>query len=324
MITRWAKVKLLLGALLASAMPVWAQPEAPAREPLAGSGIVHFAEVEFLRANTERWLRLPVGAEFVVGPGDVLRTSTRGRVRIRLGDVAEVLLLPDSEWRLQGFERAGTQAVMLHADVDGRMVQRSLAEIQDFQLRVGEVILDQAATHFLVEAQPEQPVFLMVAEGAARLRRSGVERIVSAGEGLRVRPEDVSEAIALDGPLRPATLVGLLDGCEGVVDAGPIDNSVNVRVGPGEGFIRLGPIPNGTTVPLLGISSSRARYLVPYLNGYGWVLARSIQTSCSSLSQASDVVYSVQSIVNVLSSELNDIRPFYGTPTEDSWFYIYE
>lgn len=293
---------------------------------------VIYDEVEVRRANTTEWLALAVGSESPFGVGDTLRTSPYGRVHLRFASDLETLVLPSSTLELLTFE--GDSEIRLHLRVEGRSIHitPSSDAFESYRLETAFYAVTSPPQHFAVqtgmsvpsnsaEAVPEAAI--SVAEGSAAVE-TGDETVidVDAGFGMRVREGDVtSTPTALDYPAHFAQLEGLLDGCSGLVMARG-EESLNVRVGPGLGYDEVGIAENNASVPLLGVTIGADRYRIPFLSGFGWILAIGVQTDCDNLPVYPYNTLEVNNgVIQAEARELELLQPFYGTPEEDYWFY---
>lgn len=106
---------------------------------------------------------------------------------------------------------------------------------------------------------------------------------VPPGFGLRAVEAKLSDVV-------PATtfaeLDAALDGCPGSFST-DADVRLNVRVGPGTSFNKVGTIAPEDIANLIGIDPSGKWYRIPFRDGYGWVLAEAmrvtIEDSCVAL-----------------------------------------
>lgn len=288
---------------------------------------VIYDEVEVRRADTAEWLALAVGSESPFGVGDTLRTSPYGRVHLRFASGLETLVLPASTLELLTFE--GDSEIRLHMRGDGRSIHVTPASdaFESYRLETATYAVTSPAQHFAVQtstsAEGVSEAAISVAEGSAAVETVDETVIdVEAGFGMRVREGDpTSTPTALIYPAHFAQLEGLLDGCPGLVMARG-EESLNVRVGPGLGYDEVGIAENNASVPLLGVTIGADRYRIPFLSGFGWILAIGVQTDCDNLPVYPYNTLEVNNgVIQAEARELELLQPFYGTPEEDYWFY---
>ncbi|MBN8618313.1 MAG: hypothetical protein J0L63_05375 [Anaerolineae bacterium] len=294
----------------------------------AASVEIVYEGVELRRAGTEAWLSLPVGAQAPLGEGDTLRTNSRGRALIRVDVRASSLLLSSSEYHVNTLRLDGDQRLVLEAELrDGRSVHRlELAQtVAMYRVILPRFSVEAAAGFFALDGDALGTNYVAVNGGDVSVTAGAEVIALAAGQGLRVG-ERAGQATALRSPMRFSLLDVQPDTCRGIVKATiPGEESVQVRVGPGEGYISLGLIPNDTSIPLLGLTADGYRYLTPFLSGYGWVVSNGvIPPNCDQLPVVEGSIQFVDSIVNVTPIELEYLLPFFGLPADDRWFYVSE
>ncbi|MEP6989171.1 MAG: hypothetical protein ABI970_26455, partial [Chloroflexota bacterium] len=114
--------------------------------------------------------------------------------------------------------------------------------------------------------------------------------------------------------------------CRGIANATlPGEESVAVRIGPGEDYLNLGNIPNGTRVAIVGKMDSGSRYLTPFLSSYGWVIANGINVdSCDTIPIVPAEAQIINGVINPEAFEMDLLTPFFGTPAQNVQFYSYQ
>lgn len=298
---------------------------------------VNYRGVEVRLANTDAWLPLRQGAQMPLRAGDAVRTSHTGRLVLDF-PFGQVLLLPNSEWQLSDLQRQADAryqvAMFLPA---GRLVYAPNAtspeQVAQFSLATPTLNLIQADDALvLLEYDPVNPstslLFIgnVVTFSAFGQTRQVGEAPTDANEtsvwGMQATAEILSETLSVPYPAFPAKLDAMLYGCLGVVQAQGRD-SLNVREGAGEGYEVIGVLENGTPVLLRGETPFRQRVRVPYGGGWGWILGSGVQNTCEDLPS---FPYSQrETLFGVLApspAELAILRPFYGTPQDNQWFYL--
>lgn len=299
-----------------------------AQQPYAAVIEVLYPGVEIKRASTDEWLTLSAGAQAPLGSGDRLRTNTDGRALISFSTAAQTLLLPKSEYAVVRFEQNSDNSYDLEARLlQGRSIQRllSVEALADYQLNTEHLSVVQPTDLFAAQAELGLASAVIVGEGSVRLTAPDADITLAAGEGVQANPLP-GEVIRLAVPYRFSFLSVTANVCLGVVQATlPNMESVFVRVGPGEDYRGLGQISNSEKIAILGMIENGRRYLTPYLSGFGWVIANGIITqNCTDLPVLPGAVETVNSVRNAQPLELEFLQPFFGSPEEDTWFYIYD
>ncbi len=303
------------------------QAFAQTQQPLAAVVEITYAGVELKRANTYNWLPLPFGAQAPFGEGDTLRTNKTGRAIITFDTAAQTLVLPLSEYQLQTFEETDQYFNLKLQLLSGRSVQQIInpALLHTYQLELEHMTLEMPTELFATQVQPAVASDVIVAQGNITLNKGQESIILEAGSGLRAA-ESLGEIVQITPPKGFPFLSVTRDTCQGFVKSTiPGETSVSVRLGPGEGYLNLGNIPNDTLVPIIGKADGGERLLTPYLSTYGWLIPSGIMLqSCDSLPLVPAEQQIIYGVVNPASFEMELLVPFFGTPTENSRFYSYE
>ncbi len=316
--TRWA---LLAVALLV--VGVFPAPALLAQDAYAAALRVLHVGVEVRRAQTDTWLPLRQDAQTTFGAGDQVRTNAAGRAWIAFEDSAVVLVMPHTVYELTAFAVSGQQIERLHARLAGRLIQRTAGTIADYRLETARAIVERPAALFIVQTQGDDILYLISARGESRVETQGQVITVAARQGLRA-VGTLDERRTMTEPLRLSDLSVPADACQGLVRASP-EPGVEIRTGPAEDYRSVGGLPNGLTIPLLGISEGGSRYLTPFNSGFGWVLITGIQRNCETLPAVPlDAVFPLGGVVNVQADEQPLLTPFFGLPADDKWFYTYD
>lgn len=320
-------MRFRLGVLVLLLTVLSVQALAKAQQPLAAVVEITYAGVELKRANTDVWLPLPVGAQAPFGVGDTLRTDKTGRALLSFDAAAETLLLPLSEYLLQTFEETDQQFMLRLQLLNGRSIQRinDATRISSYQLNMQHMTLEQPTELFTTQVQPDTASDVIVAQGNITLNKGQDSLRLEAGSGLRAA-ETFGEVVEIIPPQGFSYLSVTSDTCRGLIKATiPGETSVSVRLGPGEGYLLLGNIPNDTTVPIIGEADVGGRLLTPYLSTYGWLIPSGVMLqSCDNLPVVPAEKQIIYGVVNPTSFEMDLLVPFFGNPTENSRFYSYE
>lgn len=305
---------LLLGMLL----PVSAQTEAARLEVRAG-------RVEVLRADTVEWLRVSVGSVMPFGEGDRVRTGESSRVGLIFPDDGELLLLSAGEFALERYEHpAGVPAgdVIFRGRVSGIMVQRWTATHVDYHLTLddADTFLTSPA-HAAVWSLPESPDSVAVAAGTAEVQVGDKTLTVAGGEVAWL--EAPIQSVPLTGTLTSARAQAVLFGCPAIVQT--IGNTgVLVRRGIGQFNERLGLIPDGAPVAAMAINDAGYWIRIQYLSGFSWVVRDALAIDCPDLPRLPDQTppERLLSITAATQDEIALLRPFFGLPAENPFFYL--
>lgn len=324
MINAYPKTLLILLCLwlLMLAGPGQAQTPPP-KQDLAAVLTVSQAGVELRRADTETWIGLREESVMPLGPGDSLRTDLTGRayLNIRGGEI-EHLLLPNSQYDLLQLEQEEGGQIHYRASLRGRLSTRSPNDQLSFQLETPAnriaVKWMEARGDFFLQSKPDGLLYVVVAEGALSLNAEGRLYELPAYHGIRIN-DSVGQIVQIENPtINPARVEGTLDGCPGVVSSSGL--KLRVRAGPGDEFFFMGSLEDGSPLQLVGQSNGWYRF--QFLSDFGWLLAAAISTDCQELPILPFLgVENAPGIVQYQDWEVDLLRPFFGEPAEDVWFY---
>jgi hypothetical protein len=284
---------------------------------------VNFTGVEVRLANTQAWLPLSANAEAPLGPGDSIRTNGFGRAMLTFLDDGEVFVLPDTTLDVLTFDEGESGGLDVSLRLRGITIQqmRRDREITSFQIETSLLTVTSPAELFAVWAQDDQSAVVTVAEGQAEVSANDQVFPVTAGGGIRVAPPNRIDEMELDVPLNAARLIGLLDGCSGMMDTSGEQN-VNVRVGPDIDSTVIGNIADEEPVRLLAIAEYANWYRIQAFSGFGWVQRRLVDNACEDLIVLpSNTVEHNIGVFQISADELALLQPFYGPPEDDLWFY---
>ncbi len=312
------EVKLLF---LALCFCLGAFPASAQNQSIPVSVWVTHTGVEVQRAQTVNWLPLVVDAVAPLTSGDAVRTDHLGRALLTFGDT-QILLLPDSTLTL-----TTVAADQFAAHLDGHAIQQtsaasksSAANLQ-YQLTAGSLTITQPADLFAVWSTFEQTSVITVAQGQAVASDQTVAVPVASGQAYYI---GAKAPVSFDPPYNAARFFGILNGCPGQLQIGAMDY-LNVRAGPGTGFVKLDYIPRAAPdVILMGINQSRGWYRIQRSTGFGWVQALAVPNHCGTLPVYPDTTEEHNNLIDAIrAEELPFVEPFYGLPSESVWFYRY-
>jgi hypothetical protein len=280
---------------------------------------VTYEGVELRRAGTVRWLTLPDNAIAPLGAGDQIRTDATGRTLIHFRDDSTLLLLPETAYTLEEYSvDAGT--IRLYARLDGAGLQ-TVNNIANFRLEAFNMTITEAEGQFALWSDRFTPDSVTVATGHAMLQSATSITRLETGQGYRYQPH-TPDVQAFEPPLNRARLIGVLDGCPGLVTTIEATRGVLVRTGAGTGYQRRGLIEDDRTVPLLARTQSGFWTRIQYASGFGWVVSDAVTTDCDLPRLPDDTPEEdIRRAINADPRERELLRPFYGNPALDGWFY---
>ncbi len=236
------------------------------------------AGVEVRRAGVEMWA--PINVETLVGVGDAIRTDSTGQARITFfKDGAFTELTPDTEYRILTF-RGGEDRFTLTVEILAGIVMQQFARLLDpassYEVLTPGMAMTVRGTDFAVRVEDNGRSSLLTREGQVAAEASGVAAAVDPGFGVRSAVgEELSDVV-------PAStfeeLDAALDGCAGTFTT-EADVRLNVRVGPGLEFGRVGSIDPQDIFHMVGIDETGEWYRIPYNQGYVWVNAMMFEVS---------------------------------------------
>lgn len=241
------------------------------------------AGVEVRRAGVEMWV--PINVETLVGVGDAIRTDATGAARITFfTDGAFTDLTPGTEYRILTF-RGGEDRFTLTVEILAGIVMQQFARLLDpassYEVLTPGMAMTVRGTDFAVRVEEDGRSALLTVEGLVAAEAGGAVASVDPGFGVRSAVgEELSDVV-------PATtfeeLDAALDGCAGTFET-VADVRLNVRVGPGLDFGRVGSIDPQDIFHMVGIDETGAWYRIPYNQGYAWVNSATFDvTTCDAL-----------------------------------------
>lgn len=304
---------VLGGLVLGGVQP---QPTA-AQDDYAATLTIVQAGVSVRRAGTLAWLPVRAGAVMPLGEGDQVRTGAGARARIEFWQGGELLLLPYSTYQ-QGRLIAGSAADDRHlaGRLDGTAVHRFDALPAVYELALEDGVILTPARQFATWSRTGEPDAVVVHDGTLTLDTGTTRVQIDANHGWYAGEEPVR----LDPPINAAALTAYHTGCAGVVRINL--RSLNVREGPGQGYIVIGYIPNGESVSVLGINQSSGWYRVRLNSHFGWAETLAVRARCDDLPRFADTTreFFLQ-VAGATDQEREWLQPYFGSPADDPWFY---
>lgn len=264
---------LCLALLLvsATATPVLAQSDnSVARTRVTSAG------VEIQRVGTSSWV--PIKVESLIGVGDSIRTTDKGRATVSfIDDVLTIDLSESSELNIEAYTGAGN-TFAVHADLRSGFARfkslRTLGADEQF-----EIIM------------PGFTTTVQQGSGSLRVESSGRSALlVTADSKMTVKGQDASTEVTANNGVRAASggalsdvvpaltfpqLDSSLDGCPSKLSLED-DVRLNVRLGSSRTFPIIGGLPGDAAVQAMGITASGGWYRIQFKNGFGWIQSRTL------------------------------------------------
>lgn len=290
---------------------------AHAQDSFAAALEITYDGVEIRLAGTAQWLRLRDEAVTAFGAGDVLRTNDLGRAWLHFSENNSLLILPNSEFRLDAYDSEQLEATLMGTAILRGMYSRGLA------IHLQQITLIGLEGTAGLWASPLQADIVTIAVGLAAVRSGSLVSEIHTGEGFRDNAEG-GEVSALEMPYSAARLIGTLDGCSGLVQTGELAG-VRVRTGAGRGYQQRGLIDNGEQAILLGQSESSGWTRIQFASGFAWITSFALETDCVLPILPNDSPEEdITRVVNGDERELDLLLPYFGSPLFDGFFYGFE
>ncbi|MCK6577037.1 MAG: SH3 domain-containing protein [Anaerolineae bacterium] len=296
------------------------QFSAPSAAPL----VITAETVTVTRVGASNSFELRQDAISLLGTGDIVRTGSRGRVLVDLAEGSLLLIMPESEIRVTGFERVGRSS-RLTIHLDGHIIAQ-INEDDDAVLVVDTGFL-RVSPHGLTAlwTDYEGGDVITVHDGSADYvhHLSSESGSVSAGEGFYTDAEIAHHSLLSSAAPYPhaAQLIGIWRGCDGtIVNTG--SDALNLRVGPGLASSVIGYSDSGDSVQVLGVNQAGSWYRVQRFSGFGWMRGFYLSFECAGFPVYPNTqVEQNLELRDVQSVEFALIQPFYGTPVTNPWVY---
>ncbi len=228
--------------------------------------------VEVQRLDTATWV--PIRVESLVGVGDNIRTTDKGRATLDGFDgVLEVTIAPNSAMVLRVFS-GDTQAFMFTVKLLSGFANYRTRRILDgaaqfiFETPTFSGSLANGAVDLRVEADGRSAA-LLTAPGTVTLighDQNSVTLVPASGVRAQMGAplsEDVHATSFV-------TLDSALDGCPSTLTLNG-DVTLNVRLGPAASFDRVGGLDSNTPLRAMGVTNGGGWYRIRFLGGFGWI-----------------------------------------------------
>lgn len=283
-------ILLLVASLLILCLPHTMPDALPAANAqsseLAASLEVLEAGVEVRRTGTADWVAVRV--ESLIGTGDSIRTNATGEARIIFfADGAEITLTPSTEIVIDQFSGDSEQftiSLRMLSGITFQQILRALDSNSTYSVQTPAVNMTVRGTEFAVRVEDTGRASVLTEEGAVGVSSDSETAEVPPGFGLRAPVDgELSDVV-------PATtfeeLDAALDGCLATFFT-EADVRLNVRLGPGTEFTRVGSISATEINRLLGVTEDSGWYRIPFRGSFAWVSAAgldvTVDTSCPGL-----------------------------------------
>jgi hypothetical protein len=236
---------------------------------LAATLEVLTAGVEVRRVDTVNWIAVAV--ESIIGTGDSIRTDDTGRARITyFGDGTDVVLEPNTEYRIDVFRGSDTEFSIQAQVLVGQTIQRIgrlLSGGSSYDLVTPAMTLAARGTVFDVRVQDGGRSAILVREGEVVATDEAETAPVPSGFGIRADVEgELSDVVRAE---TFAQLDAALDGCAASATITD-DVSFNVRIAPRLDAPRVGTLLVADLDRAYGVTAS-GWYRIVFRGGFGWV-----------------------------------------------------
>jgi hypothetical protein len=255
---------------------------------LAAIMVVNGPTVEVQRTGTNQWIAVQV--EAIVGVGDTIRTDATGTATITFFETGmETDLASLTTYRIDAFNETDDEGrfnllVSVVAGQTQQRVERALDAGSTYEINTPGTTLAARGTAFDIRVEASGRSALLVTEGNVDASAEGQAQMVPTAFGVR------SEAGApLSDVVRASTFAELdaaLDGCMVAVRTTD-DVRLNVRLGPGTDFARVGTVAAEDITNVKGVIQGGAWYRIDFRGGFGWILVSdlTVEGDCAGLRQ---------------------------------------
>ncbi|MCB9436633.1 MAG: SH3 domain-containing protein [Anaerolineales bacterium] len=234
--------------------------------------------VEVKRAGTNLWI--PISVESIVGVGDSIRTDATGEARITFfGTGADTELEPKTEFmirRFEGDEDSFTISIEVLSGITRQQVSGFLDLNSSYELITPGMAMTVRGTEFAVRVEDTGRSSLVTSQGVVAASAELTSEEIAAGFGVRAPVGERLSAVV------PATsfdeLDAALDGVAATFETAA-DIRLNVRVGPGIEYERVGSIDPAEIDTVLGIDETGVWYRIAFRDGFAWVSGELIEVA---------------------------------------------
>lgn len=302
-----------------AARVVWGQSGSPRSFPV----LITAAQFTLARQGTQQPIPLRRDALAVVGVGDTLSTTERGRAIVTVDD-SDLLIMPNTTLSVVAVETTGDQ-VNVTLDLAGHIIIGGPANARA-QFNVTSPGMDATVQgSAALWANFEGGSVITAERGTVRVSptSSPPSTVLAPGSGAYIANQQL-EVAALAGRapfLHAAQAIGELQGCGGQIVRTGTD-SLNLRVAPGLSSTIIGYIDAGAPTVIMGASASGNWQRVQRFSGFGWILSVYVESSCTALpAYPAGTIERNLELAEVHPDELRILAPFYGTPEQNLWVY---
>jgi hypothetical protein len=251
---------------------------------------VNSAGVEIQRVGTSAWA--PIKVESLIGVGDSIRTTDKGRATVSfIDDVLLIDLSEQSELTIDSYTGAADAFTVQATVRSGFVSVRSLRTLGETE-------------QFLI-VMPGFTAAVLQGTSSIRVESSGRSAVLTtAGSQLSVNDNATSVTIAENNGVRadaggklsdivPADTFPLLDssldGCPSNIQLAD-DVRLNVRLGASRSFPLIGGLSSPSSVQAMGVTASGGWYRIRFKEGFGWIQIRTLplERTCAGLREFAD------------------------------------
>jgi hypothetical protein len=235
-----------------------------------------------------------VKKETLVGVGDSIKTDSNGQARITFfANGTDTTVLPGTEFRIDSFSGSEDQYQLAVTVVVGQTesrVQKLLDSGSSYQINSSGMEMAVRGTVFAVRVEQSGRSATIVEQGLVKTKSSGSASMnadIPAGYGVRTdKNKGLSDVVKAANFKQ---LDSALDGCGALIQTIG-DVVLNVRLGPGLNFQRIGELETRRLEKVIGETETTQWYRIPYRGGFAWVFAPALKldSGCPGLRQFSD------------------------------------
>ncbi|MBZ0290878.1 MAG: SH3 domain-containing protein, partial [Anaerolineae bacterium] len=189
--------------------------------------------------------------------------------------------------RFEGTEESFNLAVEVQLGQTIQRVNRLLDANSSYDVTTPSMTLAARGTNFSIRVEPTGRAAMLVSEGNVNAASDASSSDVPAEFGIRS-----VTASSLSDVVRAKTfdeLDAAIDGCAASVETQD-DVRINVRIGAGLDFARIGTLDPAEVTRFMGVIESGEWYRITFRGGYGWMLSSSaaIEENCAGLRKFPD------------------------------------
>lgn len=250
---------------------------------LVGTANVERGSIEIKRVDTDTWVKLT--RESIVGVGDRLRTLTDSQATVAfLANQVSMTLKANTEIVIAQLQQQDNVVLVALEQLGGEASHKVTPNTSTpitLEVRTETLSAFTQKGTFSVQVGAENS-YVLGLEGEVVVRGGGRVETLKPQTGVGVHAKNGLSAVLPATSV--STLASAIDGIPATL-ATEIDGLINVRRGASLSQDILGQVNLNEVTRVLGISSNRQWYRIPYKNGAGWISAAGliIETEVSRL-----------------------------------------